>query len=278
METVKTWTMVRAKLPETPLDWSIWVDTFEEFGIEGTLQEEKPPALVGYAHSADDVPGLTLALEAQGAVVETDQIEEQNWAESWKQFFKPVRIGQHWVVRPTWEPFDVLPGDREIVLDPGQAFGTGDHPTTRMCLELLELAGLEGQTVADIGCGSGILSVGAVKLGAASVVAVDNDPPSIESSLENAERNGTPFEVLLGTGFEPLGDRVFDVVVSNIISATLIRIAPVVATRIRPGGQWIVSGIIRSNWPDVLAAAEANGFALLEHREEGEWVAAQFRR
>ena len=211
--------------------------------------------------------------------IELQEVEEQDWSEAWKEFFKPRRVGERFIVRPTWEAAEIGPGDLEIVLDPGQAFGTGDHPTTRGCLELIEKADCRGKSIADIGCGSGILSVGAGLLGASELILVDYDPVCVTSSLENLKRNNVTGEVHEGLGFQPLADdKRFDIVLSNIISAALIRLAPEAADRIKPGGLWIVSGIIEANWPDVLTRAKTCGFELVETFAEGDWIAATLRR
>lgn len=278
---MRIWTKVSALLPEVPEDWAVWHEVFAENGIDGTLQEDHPPTLSAYAVDASEseLNQLRSALEAAGAKVTLEVVPEENWAESWKQFFKPRRIGRRFVVRPTWEEFEAQPDDLVIVLDPGQSFGTGDHPTTRMCLEILEDLDLAGKTVADVGCGTGILSVGACMLGADPVVASDIEDISVESTRENAERNHVEFACLVGKGFEPYSpDFQADLVVSNIISAALIRLAPETATRVRSGGHWVVSGIIEANWPDVQAAAESAGFELEQKLQENEWIAARFRR
>ncbi len=279
---MSNWVEVKAILQHEPEDWAALHDVFDRHGIPGTLQTDKPPTMSGYLVEGSDstIQSLSKDLREFGAIgIETKVVPDEDWAESWKQFFKPRRIGKRFVVRPTWEPFESCEGDLEIVLDPGQAFGTGDHPTTRMCLELMERVELEGKAVADIGCGSGILSVGAKKLGASSVVAVDIDPLSVESARENAQRNNVEFEAGEGTGFLSLdpGEK-FDFVLSNIISAALIHLAPEVRKRMNPGGMWIVSGVIEANWCDVLGAAVKAGFVQHELLREGDWIAATFRR
>lgn len=279
---MKAWTEVKAVLTEAPADWALWDAAFDRHGIPGTVQTDRPPTISGYAYepSAEALAALRDELSALGAsAVEVREVPEENWAESWRQFFVPRRIGRRFVVRPTWESYDAGPDDVELVLDPGQAFGTGDHPTTRMCLELMEDVDWAGRTLADVGCGSGILTVAAMRLGVASAVGVDLDPASVESSRENAARNGVAAEFLLGKGFAPLPpDGAWDVVLSNIVSAALIGLAPEAGERVRPGGAWIVSGIIEDNWPDVRAAAEREGFVLEAERRELNWVAARFRR
>ena len=279
---MKVWTEVKAVLEEEPVEWSVWVEAFDRHGLRGTVQHENPPGLSAYIAPGDValIPALKEELLSLGAVsVDTAEVEEADWAEAWKQFFKPRRIGRRFVVCPSWEPYSVLPGDVLITLDPGQAFGTGDHPTTRGCLEQLERQGCRGLRVADIGCGSGILSVAAMLLGASSCVCVDTDTPAVEATSVNAGLNGVEVEAICGAGFEELDGRdPFDLVMSNIISAALIRLAPTAAKYVRPGGRWIVSGIIMANWPDVDKAATRAGFQLVENQVLGEWVTATFRR
>ncbi|MEZ0324943.1 MAG: 50S ribosomal protein L11 methyltransferase [Fimbriimonas sp.] len=290
-----SWIEVRAEFPATA-DLSPFIEILREYGIENTLEEAN--WLTGAIPKVDaaipQLEALKVALlEAGAKAVNTRDLPEVNWEENWKKFFKPRRVGQRFVVRPTWETFALDPDDVEIVLDPGQAFGTGDHPTTRLCLQLLENAGLKDARVADVGCGSGILSVAVCKLGAAEVIAIDIEPISVEVARQNAELNHVQFLALVGDGIGPALDptlgRVdgapplpeatgFDVVVSNIISAILIRLARDIWHTLVPGGRWVVSGIIEQNWPDVQLAAESAGFALVEKLDEDGWVAAMFNR
>ena len=273
-----SWIEVKSRY-ESGQDLSPFVDIYDQYGIENTLEEDAQltGCLVDVGGSTDRIEELTLALKEAGAlVVETRDLAEDNWEIAWRQFFKPRRIGNRFVVRPTWEEFDSAGEDLVIVLDPGQAFGTGDHPTTRLCLELMEQIEISGKNVLDIGCGSGILSVGACLLGANTVVAIDIDPIAVEVAKENRDLNGVKFDAIAGEGLNGLkGD--WDVAISNIISATLVRIARDVRDVLLDGGRWVVSGIIVDNWPDVKMAAERAGFELLEKREEDGWVAASFK-
>ncbi len=272
-----SWIEVKSKF-ESGADLSPFVDIYGEFGIENTLEEEGmlTGCLVDVEGSASRILELKEALESAGAIeVAVRDLVEENWEIAWRQFFKPRRVGNRFVVRPTWEEFASSPDDLSIVLDPGQAFGTGDHPTTRLCLELMENVAISGKTVLDIGCGSGILSIGACLLGAKTVLAIDIDPIAVEVAKENRELNGVTFEAIAGEGLSGLkGD--WDVAISNIISATLVRIARDVRDVLNDDSRWIVSGIIVDNWPDVKLAAEKAGFTLLERREEDGWVAATF--
>jgi len=272
-----SWIEVKAEF-ENGLDLSPFVDIFLEYGIENTLEEGSTltGCLVSVEGSAERIGELAEALKEAGAVkVETRDLVEDNWEIAWRQFFKPRRIGKRFLVRPTWEEFESDPNDLVIVLDPGQAFGTGDHPTTRLCLELMEQPEVAGKRVIDIGCGSGILSIGACLLGASEVLAIDIDPIAVEVAKENRDLNKVEFEAVVGEGVL-VYDHKWDVVVSNIISATLIRLARDVRGLIEEAGVWIISGVIVDNWPDVLEAAEKAGFKLTNRLEEDGWVAASF--
>jgi len=311
-----SWIEVRAELPSVD-DVSPFVEQFRAFGIENT--QEEGATLSGCIVDVEGVDVQIASLKAAlldfGALsVDVQPFEEQNWEQVWRQYFKPRRVGDRFVVRPTWEEFAAGPEDCVIVLDPGEAFGTGDHPTTRMCLELLEGADVSGKTVADVGCGSGILSIGACLLGAVEVLAVDIEPASVEVTKANAALNEVSFTAIVGEGIgafytsepdteaqiaaraeweqdeTPLADHApvviatpseivprFDLVVSNIISAVLIRMTPDIAAALKPSGRWVVSGIIETNWPEVLSAAIAGGFELVDQRQETDWVAARFK-
>jgi len=278
---VSQWIQVTATLPAVPEDWSLLIDTFDRFGCPGSQIEDRPPRISGYLTEVEGAQArsdeLTDALKALGAEVSTAIVADEDWNELWKVHFKPRRIGERLVIRPTWEEFEAGPHDVVIVLDPGQAFGTGDHPTTRLCLELLEQEPLAGQTLADIGCGSGILAIAAAKLGAHIIIASDLDPLAVAVTRENMVRNAVDFPAEATEGFAKLDEPV-DVVVSNIISATLIRLAPDAWKAVKPGGKWVVSGIYQTNWPDVRAAAERQGFVLERVQQEDDWVAATFLR
>lgn len=278
---MKVWNQITAHLAEAPEDWAQWIVVFDRHGFPGTLQVDFPPSLSCYAAPEQEelAAALVAELKGLGAEVELSQVEEEDWSEAWKQYFKPRKVGKRWLVCPTWETPDPGPDDILLLLDPGQAFGTGDHPTTRGCLELMEELDFRGRSVADIGSGSGILSMAAHLLGAQSVQGVDVEGPAVTAARENADRLGHPLEFHHGLGFAPLGeDAVFDIVLSNIISAALIQLAPEASRRVRPGGAWITSGVIESNWPDVRAAAEAEGFVLKRHCAEDGWISAHFLR
>lgn len=275
------WLEVKAEFDAAPEDWARVHIVFEANGIDGTVQTDSPPTMSGYwvvGTSAGSPQKLIDDLQLLGAKVTTTTIEEEAWSESWKQYFQPRTIGKRLFLCPSWDIQEPPQGCARIVLDPGQAFGTGDHPTTRMCLELLCREVVEGMKIADIGCGSGILSIAALLLGAVEAWAVDVDPISVRSALENAVRNGVLVQAFEGKGFDPIPAAAkFDLVFSNIISAALIGLAPEVPSHVKVGGKWAVSGVIEGNWPDVLKAAQRAGFRLETKLLEGDWVAAMFQ-
>lgn len=275
------WILIKAHQSPAPVDWSPVIEVFRDFGIENTLEERG--AIVGCYVDVDGVQdqivALKAALLAQGVSEVTDEpLVEVDWENEWKKFFKPRRVGQHFVVRPTWETFDAQTEDKIIILDPGQAFGTGDHPTTRNCLGFLEKYVEPGLDVLDLGCGSGILAVGAKLLEAGEVCAIDIDPISIEVAKENFERNQVDVLTAVGDVLSLKFEAEWDIVVSNIISATLINLAPDATYALRSGGKWIVSGIITQNWADVKTAAQKQGLEYVEHVEEDGWVAGVFSK
>ena len=202
------------------------------------------------------------------------RIEDEDWLESWKADFVPIRIGAY-LVRPSWS--DAVAGDAvELVLDPGMAFGTGLHPTTQQCLEALSTLPLEGKSVLDVGTGSGILAIAAAKRGASPVVAVDTDVLAVDAARENAMRNGVAIPVGQGSAEDVPGR--FDVVIANIVSPVLQAIAPHLAARLSGGGTLLVAGI-----SDSAEAATRDAFArarlsVVDRTERDDWVALALRR
>ena len=211
--------------------------------------------------------------------IDTVNVKDEDWSEVWKQFYKPFRAGRSLVVKPTWEPYDAKPGDRVIEIDPGMAFGSGTHETTGMCLELLEDAVHGGERVIDVGTGSGILAIGAALLGARDVLAIDIDPTAVKVARENVAHNHLEQTVttLEGNLLEKV-DAQCEVCVANIIADVICMFAAPLNDHIVPGGLFICSGIIKEREQDVTDALLAAGYAILEIRRKGEWVAMISRR
>jgi len=207
-------------------------------------------------------------------------VEDESWAEAWKAHFKPLRVGRHFVIKPSWEDWDTGPEDRVIELDPGMAFGTGTHETTRLCLQLLEDTVSAGDRILDWGTGSGILSVGAALLGAAEVAAVDLDPIAVSATAENAERNGlsSVIRVEIASIESVPADPPFDIVIANIVADPIIAGAAQIFAHVRLGGQAIVSGIIDHREGEVVAALCAAGLTLQRTLRDEDWRALLLRR
>jgi ribosomal protein L11 methyltransferase len=193
-----------------------------------------------------------------------------------------MRIGRRLVIRPTWRRHRREPGDVVLALDPGMAFGTGLHPTTRLCLvgieSLADRGRLEGARVVDVGCGSGILSIAALKFGAATALGVDTDPIAVEVTSANARRNALVRRLRARVGSLPTGEPAFDVVLANLIAGVLVPLAAALRDELRPGGTLLASGIFVDREAEVRAAFEENGLVVAGRSEEGEWVALEATR
>lgn len=216
-------------------------------------------------------------------------LEEQDWEQAWKQHYRIQRIGEHTIIVPSWLEYTPTPDDCVLFLDPGMAFGTGLHPTTQLCIHTLERviqpaeAGRPGQQVLDLGCGSGILSIAAAKLGAARVVALDTDAVAVGVARENVDRNGVADVVHVAEGSLPLSPTLpaaphaFDVVVANIIANVLVELADELASVLAAEGTLISSGILHEREEEVALAFAAAGLHLHERHREGDWVALLHR-
>ncbi len=209
----------------------------------------------------------------------TRLVRETDWANAWKAHFPVLRVGQRIVIRPTWRRHRRLPGDVVLALDPGMAFGTGLHPTTRLCLASLESLAdrglIAGARIADIGSGSGILSIAAGMLGAKSILAVDIDPIAVEASAANARRNRLGRVVRAREGSAPTGEGPFDVVLANLVASLLVLLADGLLADLRPGGTLLASGIFINREAEVVAAFESRGLAVARRWSEGDWAALE---
>ena len=219
-------------------------------------------------------------LDAEGIEYETSivGVNEEDWANNWKQYYHTQRIGKRIVVTPSWEEYTPSGDDVQMRLDPGMAFGTGTHDTTRLCLELLEEVVTPETRILDVGTGSGILSVGGVLLGAPSALGVDIDPVAVKVSNENAEINEVTGKTEFVCG--DLTDKVhgkFEIVTANIVADVIIRLLSTVKNYLLKGGVLIVSGIIDTRADEVENACHEAGFVTEKRLEHGGWVAIKLR-
>ena len=233
-------------------------------------------------------------------------LREEDWANSWKTHYPIRRIGQRCVIVPSWLEYAPLEDDIVLLLDPGMAFGTGLHPSTQLCLRLIERYARPGQRALDLGCGSGILAIALARLGAAEVIAVDNDPIAVAATIENVTRNEVTqvrvIEGSLGPGaqlphwlgsdwgeaeraarvpavpvaLQPVAE--FDLIAANILANIHVLLAADLRRALRPGAWLITSGIIHDRAADVEQAFAAAGLALVERLQEDDWVALVHRR
>jgi ribosomal protein L11 methyltransferase len=216
-------------------------------------------------------------------------LREEDWAHAWKKFYKPLRVGKRVVLKPSWEEYTPQPEDIVVELDPGMAFGTGLHPSTRLCIAALESTIEAGDSVLDLGTGSGVLAIVAQKLGATRILASDIDPIAVEVTNENAERNDVPtgaegvLDVRLGSVPQGMAGQ-FRVIVANILAEVLAKLFdaeygyPPLAEPLAPDGVMILAGIIDIRAGLVEEAAQRHGFVVTERLQEGDWVALIVRR
>lgn len=208
--------------------------------------------------------------------------KEEDWANTWKEFYRPVKVGTKTVVRPPWQEYDPVEDEIVVVLDPGMAFGNGTHHTTRLALVGLEALIEPGMTVFDGGTGSGILAIAAAKLGATHVDGVDIDPVSVRTAIENVERNELVVPVHLETGSigqgEPFDGVQYDLVLANIIARILIELNEGIFARVKPGGVLVLSGIIENREEETRAIYEQYPLDFIERRQEEDWVSIVYRR
>lgn len=259
-----------------PLTW--------DFADINVLEHKGTVAVVkAYFAEEDDIENIlnyvnekieelkSIGLDLGEAKVESEKMYEEDWANNWKKYYKPTKVGERIVVRPIWEEYKEENDELVLVLDPGMAFGTGTHETTRMCIQSLENYVKEGSVVFDVGCGSGILAIAAAKLGAKKAVGVDLDPVAVESAKENVGYNNLDnIEVLYGNLVEVIDGKA-DIVVANIIAEVICILTEDVKRVLKDDGYFITSGIIHDRVDMVTKKLEETGFEVVEINKDGEW-------
>ncbi len=249
------------------------------------------------AYISDDIAGHELLLGIKSTLAELKQLDtegafgrleldmdgmtEQDWANNWRKYFHPMEIGEKIMIKPEWEEL-TEPTNRIVFnIEPGMSFGTGSHYTTQLCLETLEKCIKKGDKMLDLGCGSGILSIIALMLGADEAVAVDIDPNAVDTAYQNAERNGidkSRYTVISGNVVTDkdvqaeISKNKYNVVCANIVADVIIGLAPVVRQYMADGAVFITSGIIEDRIDDVTAALTENGFVITEINRRKDWA------
>lgn len=225
------------------------------------------------AQPAETLAAIAARMEAAGIAytVETEGVEQEDWQNGWRKYYHPLEIGRRLAVVPSWQEYDT---DRvKLLLDPGLAFGTGGHETTSLCMEALDELVQGGERMLDIGTGSGILAIAALKLGAASAEGVDIDPVAVRTAVENAALNGVEsrFRGLVGD-LSDQASGTYQIVTANIVANAIISLSPAVPGLLADGGHFIASGIIDTRADEVEAALKAAGLAVKERKEKRGWV------
>lgn len=255
--------------------------------------EDKTASISFYVEEGNDVQDLIdkiqTELERLSEIIDVgnrtftvSETEDLDWINNWKEFFKPFRVDDTIVIKPTWEQLEnVSPGDLIIEIDPGTAFGTGSHETTKLCILGMKKFITSETRVLDVGCGSGILSIIAAKLGAMKVMSTDIDPNAVNAAYENAEVNQVSSDILTILDGDIITDQnlqqniglnCYDVVVANILADVIIPLSAVIGQHLKPGGIFISSGIINTKKDAVKDAIINNGFEIIEVNEMGDWV------
>lgn len=264
-------------------------------GLGARVDRRKPAIVRAYVRGDDPA-----AAERSAAAVERDLdhlrafelrpigplrtrlVDEADWAQAWKDHFPVMRVGRRLVIKPSWLRHRPVGDELILALDPGMAFGTGLHPTTRLCLQGLEAladgGALAGATVLDVGCGSGILSIAAARLGAASILGVDTDPIAVDATRANVRRNRLVTRIRTRQGSVPTGEPPVDVVLANLIASLVIALAPDLAMALRPRGRILASGIFADRERAVVAAFGEAGLAVTGRWAEEDWVAIEAAR
>lgn len=259
---------------------------------ESLLEFEKGPAYLTI-YIPENQQGVEMLYSAREAVAQAEQetghampyalssINEQDWANNWKKYFKPIPVGERLLIKPSWEDVEDAQGRVILEIDPSSSFGTGTHATTQLCMEQLEKYLRPGDDVLDMGCGSGILGVAAMLLEAGSVTGVDIEQNAVETALENARRNGisqASFAVRQGNILEDsalretIGARRYDVILANIVADVVIAMSPLFHEMVKAGGVVITSGIITERIDDVVQGMTQAGLAVKEIVERDDWA------
>lgn len=262
----------------------------EESWAPDAVERPSRPAVTGYLpadhkledrrHTLERWVARLAGVHVTDYTIDYRPIDEEDWAHSWKAFFRPQKITSRILVKPTWREYEPQEGQLVLEIDPGMAFGTGTHPTTSLCIKLLEKHLRADDTVLDIGTGSGILLIAAAKLGASRLAGVDSDAMAVDVARRNLIQNSidlSAVELKCGNLLKNVAGT-YDVVVANILAEVIIELLDDVVNVVKPGGLFICSGIIKAHQTGVKEKMTACGLDLLDHQQDEDWVAFVGRR
>lgn len=262
---------------QDPLAWDYMEKEVFDFGHEDVR-------VIGYFSSEEDINEKISEIEKRLDYVKSleldtgtleifkKEVKQENWENEWKKYFNVQKVSKSIVIKPSWEEYTPKEEEKIIDIDPGMAFGTGTHETTRMCINAIEKYMKKGDSLIDIGCGSGILSIAAAHLGAQKVVAVDLDRLAVKVSKENVELNGfsNTIDVRYGDLTDVIDEKA-DVIVANIIADIIAKLSENIADFMKDGGYFISSGIINDKKDFVVSKLKENNFEIVEEKNDGEW-------
>jgi ribosomal protein L11 methyltransferase len=254
--------------------WELGAQGVEE--RDATTLNKGSAGVTLVASFESDAAALAARDELMPRQARLDHVVGDAWRDEYKKYFKVTPLGARLVIRPSWEPYEAAEGEVVVTVDPGRAFGTGTHESTRLVMKELDQRVRGGEAVLDVGCGTGILAICALKLGAAGALCIDVDPDAVEVTRENAQFNEV--QATVRADVTPVGDVAseFDLVLANIQATVLIPLAAPIAARVRRGGLLILSGILVGQEDEVRAAYP--GFDLLASPVEGEWIALSLQK
>ncbi len=307
MSEIKDWTQLRAtvKLEEldeataimSMLDNNLMIEDYSDIDMksvygdlidESLLNADKTIASISIYIPAEKSPTDAIAFLRErfmtsgiDAKIELIGVNEDDWANAWKAYYKPIRIGKHMVIVPAWEKFEPLPDDVVVRMDPGMAFGTGTHETTKLVIELLEKYTKAGDNMLDVGCGSGILAICASKLGAKTCAAYDIDPVAVRVARDNIEESGQKnitCEVSDLLKQVTLENGKYDLITANIVADIIIRMAPDIGDYMKDDAILIASGIITERCGEVTEAILANGLNVIDTTIDNGWCALVIKK
>lgn len=261
-----------------PGDWYCAEDDVNNYDFEGIL-------IKGYLQKSDDLVDKiellkqniknisTYDIDYGPGEVTITEVEDSDWAEEWKKYYKPKRVGKHIIIKPTWEEFDAKTDDIVVEIDPGMSFGTGTHETTMLCMQRLEKYVHQYDTVIDVGCGTGVLAIVAAKLGALNTLAIDLDEDAVRIAKENIEINGMKNRITVKHGnLLDMIDLKANVIVGNLLAEIVVMLADGIKNFLEEDGVFIASGIILDRIDLVVDALETNGLEIVEIQKMGEWA------